>query len=63
MLNGIMDRNRTKNAQFSVRISEELYEQLKIYAREDDRSLASYVMRVLQQHADAKLAEKREAVE
>lgn len=45
-----------KNTQITVRVTDELRDKLKQLATDDDRPLASYITRLLQQHVDAKLA-------
>lgn len=46
--------------QFSVRMPEELRNELVEMAAADDRSLASYITRALQEHVDAKKAKAEE---
>jgi hypothetical protein len=46
-------------APISLRIEEEIREHLQAFADEEDRSLSSYVARLLRQHVAAKLKEKK----
>ena len=52
-----------KNSQLTIRLPDELLDLLRELAQEDKRSLNAYIGIALQEYADAKLAEKREAVE
>ena len=58
-----MRSHKKRTSQFTIRVTEDLHEQLRVLAEKDGRPLASYVSYLLQQHVDAKQLEAGRKVE